>query len=105
MIRAYPSYYDASNAQNSKREALDKAVLGEKHEADDYDEDGCEVYSDDELKKYRYLFCTKSKVASHYKAMAGILELDKSDIETECPEFIKRLIEKCSALLRGTEDE
>lgn len=103
MIRAYPGYYDASNAQDSEREALDKAVLGEKHEANDYDENGCEVYSDEELKKYRYLFCTKSKVASHYKAMADILELD--EIETDCPDFIKRLIEKCSVLLRGTEDK
>lgn len=103
MIFAYPDNYDASNAQNSERETLDKAVLGEKHEADDYDEDGCEIYSDEELKKYRYLFCTKSKVASHYKAMADILELD--EIETECPDFIKRLIEKCSVMLRGTEDE
>lgn len=103
MIRAYPGYYDASNAQDSEREALDKAVLGEKHEANDYDENGCEVYSDEELKKYRYLFCTKSKVASHYKAMADILELD--EIETDCPDFIKRLIKKCSVLLRGTEDE
>lgn len=105
MIFAYPDNYDASNAQDSIREVLDKAVLGEKHEADDYDEDGCEIYSDEELKKYRYLFCTKSKVASHYKAMADILELDEDDIETECPDFIKRLIKKCSALLRRTEDE
>lgn len=105
MIRAYPDYYDVSNANDSGREALDKAVLGEKHEADDYEEDGCEIYSDEELKKYRYLFCTKSKVASHYQAMADILELDKDDLEAECPDFIKRLIEKCSALLRGTEDE
>ncbi len=63
------------------------------------------LYSDEELKKYRYLFCTKSKVASHYQAMADILELDGDDIEAECPDFIKRLIEKCSVLLRGTEDE
>lgn len=105
MIFAYPDYYDASNAHNSKREALDKAVLGENHEADKYDDNGYEIYSDEELKKYRYLFCTKSKVASHYQAMADILELDQGDIEKKCPDFIKRLLEKCSALLRGTEDE
>lgn len=105
MIFAYPDNYDASNAQDSEREALDKAVLGEKHEADKYDDNGFEIYSCEELKKYRYLFCTKSKVASHYQAMADILELGEDDIEIECPDFIKRLIEKCSALLRGTKDE
>ena len=105
MIFAYPDYYDASNARDSERETLDKAVLGEKHEADKYDDNGVEIYSDEELKKYRYLFCTKSKVASHYQAMADILELDQDDIEKECPDFIKRLFKKCSALLWGTEDE
>ncbi len=105
MICAYPDYYDASNAQDSDRESLDKAVLGEKHEIDKYDDNGYEVYSDEELKKYRFLFCTKSKVASHYQAMANILELDPGDIETECPDFIKRLIEKCSTLLCGAEED
>ena len=106
MIFAYPDYYDASNARDSDREDLDKAVLGEKHEAYAYeDEEGYEIYSDEELKKYRYLFCTKSKVASHYQAMANILELDEKNIETECPDFLKRLIEKCSDLLWGTGDE
>ena len=101
MICAYPDCYDASNAHDSKREVLDKAVLGEKHEADNYDDDGHKIYSDEDLKKYRYLFCTKSKVASHYQAMADILELDEGDIKTECPDFIKRLINKCSTLLGG----
>lgn len=105
MIFSYPDNYDASNAQDSEREVLDKAVLGEKHEAGDYDENGFEIYSDDELKKYRYLFSTKSKVASHYKAIADILELDQSDIKKKCPAFIKRLLERGSELLRGTEDE
>ncbi|WCN09972.1 ATP-dependent nuclease [Marinomonas mediterranea] len=105
MIRAFPECYNADNAKSSDRETLDNAVLGKEHEADNYDDSGEELYSDEELKKYRYLFCTKSKVASHYKAMADILELDEDDIETECPDFIKRLIEKCSALLRGADDE
>jgi putative ATP-dependent endonuclease of OLD family len=105
MIFAYPDYYNASNAHDSDRDALDKAVLGEKHEADKYDDNGFEIYSDKELKKYRYLFCTKSKVASHYQAMADILELDQDDIDKKCPDFIKRLLEKCLALLRRTEDE
>jgi len=37
--------------------------------------------------------------------MANILELDPGDIETECPDFIKRLIEKCSTLLCGAEED
>jgi putative ATP-dependent endonuclease of OLD family len=105
MIRAFPECYNADKAENSDRETLKNAVLGKEHEADSYDDNGEKLYSDEELKKYRYLFCTKSKVASHYKAMADILKLDKDDIEIKCPDFIRRLIEKCSALLRGTEDE
>jgi len=105
MIRAFPKCYNADNALNSDRKTLDNAVLGIKHEADNYEDKGEELYSDEELKMYRYLFCTKSKVSSHYQAMANILELDEDDIESGCPDFIKRLIKKCSALLWGTEDE
>lgn len=105
MIRAYPSCYDASGAQNSDRKALDKAVLGEKHDDDKYDNNGYELYSDEELKTYRCLFCTTSKVASHYRAIANVLELDENDIEKECPDFIKRLINKCSTLLWGVADD
>jgi len=99
MICAYPDCYDDSNAQDSDRESLKKVVLGEKHDIDEYDDDGYVIYSDDELQKYRYFFCSKSKVASHYQAMADICELDEENIETKCPSFIKRLIEKCSNLL------
>ena len=105
MIFSYPDNYNASNARNSKREALYKSVLGDKYEIDDYDDNGYEIYSYEDLMKYRCLFCTKSKVASHYQAMADILELDEKDIEENCPSFIKRLIRECSTLLRGTEDE
>lgn len=102
MIFAYPDYYDASNAQDSDREVLDRAVLGENY--DDYDDNGVEIYSDEELKKYRYLFCTKSKVASHYKAIADLLELEVDDVVTECPDFLKRLINKSSNLLSESKE-
>ncbi|WP_447971191.1 ATP-dependent nuclease [Nitrospira sp. M1] len=105
MIRAFPECYNADNAQNSDRETLDNAVLGKEHKADNYEDNEEELYSDEELKKYRYLFCTKSKVASHYQAIADILELDEGDIETECPDFIKRLVEKFLTLLSGTEED
>jgi len=105
MIFAYPDCYDASNAMSSDRKLLDKAVLGDKHDDGEYDDNGYELYSDEELKKYRYLFCTKSKVASHYLAIADILELDEYDIEAKCPDVIKRLVEKCSTDLRGTEED
>lgn len=104
MIFAYPDCYDASNAKGSDRVSLDKAVLGAEHDIDNYDDNGYEVYSEEELKKYRYLFCTKSKVASHYQAMAEILELEENDFEKECPDFIKRLIKKCSTLLSGIDE-
>ena len=105
MIRAFPECYTADNAQKSDRETLDNAVLGKEHEADNYEDNGEELYSDEELIKYRYLFSTKSKVASHYQAIANILELDEDDIEKECPDFIKGILEKCSNLLSGTEGD
>lgn len=105
MIRAFPDYYNSDNARNSDRETLDQAVLGKGHEADNYDDNGEELYSDEELKKYRYLFSTKSKVASHYHAMADILKLDQNEIGNECPGFIRRLIEKGSSFLWDGEDE
>ena len=105
MIVAFPDCYRASNAQKSDRESLDNAVLGKGHDADEYDENGTEIYSDDELKKYRYLFCTKSKVASHYQAMSEILALSDSEIVNKCPTFIKRLIEKSSMLMHGNQED
>lgn len=103
MIRAYPSCYDASSARESSREILEKAVLGEGNNINKFNENENKIYSYEELKKYRNLFCTKSKVASHYEAISGVLLLD--DIEKRCPDCIKRLILKCSEVLKEAEYE
>ncbi|CZG43954.1 TPA: AAA family ATPase [Legionella pneumophila] len=97
MIQSFPSYYCA-NARDSKRKILEKAVLGDACIPDAYSQSGFSL-SDDELKKYRYLFCTKSKVASHYQAMAEIRELPVSELEEHCPDSIRQLIKLCSKLI------
>lgn len=105
LIEAYPEAYDASKARKSSRKDLDKAVLGAHHDIEFYDDEGYEIYSEEELTKYRYLFCTKSKVASHYKAISEIFELEADDIIERCPDFIKHLLDKCSELLWGIEKD
>ncbi len=106
MIRSFPGQYNASNARESQRTDLVRTVLGEAHEDDNkYNDNDCKTYSDEELKKYRHLFCTKSKVSSHYQAMAEIVQLEDNDVKDKCPDFITRLIKKSSKLLKRGEDE
>ena len=105
MIQAFPQYYNADNAHEADRKRLEKAVLGNTGQSEAYNELDFSL-SDEELKKYRYLFCSKSKVASHYQAMAEIIGLDEIKIKEKCPNSIKNLIIKCSQLVRGeAEDE
>jgi putative ATP-dependent endonuclease of the OLD family len=100
IIRAFPEYYDATGAHNSDRENLERAVLGKEGSATAYLNTSYSL-SDEELKKYRYLFGTKSKVASHYKAMAEIVKLDDAIITQRCPESIKRLVKACAIVIQG----
>ncbi len=95
MIKAFPEYYDADKANSSERGELISAVLGKKHGIND------KIYSDEELKIYRHLFCTKSKVASHYEARDNIINIDSNTIKEKCPKFINRLVKKASLLLEG----
>jgi putative ATP-dependent endonuclease of OLD family len=97
MIKKFPEYYE-DNANKSNRETLEKAVLGDHGDYSKYTQLGCSL-SDDLLKKYRYLFCSKSKVVSHYTAIQEIMKLDTSDIESKCPKSIKNLINKAKTLL------
>lgn len=101
MIQSFSSYYEAENARNSDRSILEKAVFGTEGNSIDCEKYGFN-FSDEILKKYRNLFLTGSKVASHYKAMANILELDDDELIRLCPDYLKRLIEKCSSLIRGS---
>jgi putative ATP-dependent endonuclease of OLD family len=97
MIRDFPEYY-RDNANNSERKDLEKAVLGDKGDYSKYELFECEL-TDDLLKKYRYLFCSKSKVSSHYLAIEEIIKLDTLDIESKCPKRIKALINKAKDIL------
>ena len=97
MIRSFPDYY-SDNANNSTRDSLEKAVLGEKGDYSKYEDIGC-LLDDSLLKKYRNLFCSKSKVVSHYTAIEEIMKLSASDIKSQCPNSIKNLINKAKTLL------
>ena len=98
MIQAFQECYKADDARTSDRETLERAVLGGKAGLNDYNQFNF-FLSDEELKKYRNLFSSKSKVASHYQAMAEVLELNKEKVEQKCPDQIRRLIIKCSELV------
>lgn len=105
MIQAFPECYKADKARKSERKVLEKAVLGKKKQPKAYIKSGFSL-SNEELKKYRYLFGSKSKVASHYNGIANVLELDLIDIKSEIPNSINNLIQKCSSLLEnGIDDE
>lgn len=98
MIRAFPEVYE-DNANNARRNILEKAVLGESGDYSKYENLKIEI-SEQELKKYRYLFCSKSKVIAHYKAINEIIIKKKSIIESKCPQPLKNLIYKCNEITR-----
>lgn len=97
MIRDFSEYY-IDNANNSERKDLEKAVLGDKGDYSKYKLFECDL-TDDLLKKYRNLFCSKSKVSSHYLAIEEIIKLDTLNIESKCPKRIKALINKAKDIL------
>ncbi|MBO6566731.1 MAG: hypothetical protein JJ956_18410, partial [Pseudomonadales bacterium] len=66
---------------------------------------GEDLYSDDELKDYRHLFKTKSKVSSHYAALASIIEIDEDQFASQCPSFLTRLIDHSASLLSVADDD
>lgn len=97
MICKFPDYY-IDNARNATTEALRLAVLGEEGDYSKYTSLNLSL-SDNSLKKYRYLFISKSKVVSHYKAIDEILKLSCSDIQSKCPKTINALIYRAKTLL------
>jgi len=98
MIKAFPDHYKADNARASKDRALRKSVLGKKGNYDAIVESGFDL-SNEEMTKYRYLFKSKSKVASHYIAMEEISQLPKEEIIEQCPQSIISLINKSVSML------
>ena len=103
MIQAFPENYKVKRAVQSERTQLIESVLGKKGRDKSLEECGFNL-TDCELTKYRYLFKSKSKVASHYIAIEEINNLPIDEVNDKCPEAIKNLIEKCADLI-GSETE
>lgn len=95
MIESFPQYY-MDNGNNDSHENLVIAVLGK---------DGCEdeyngnFFSDDLLKKYRYLFKSKSKVAAHYLACDKIKSMENKDFFDNIPPVLDMIIDTIREVL------
>lgn len=97
MISSFPELY-ANNANDAEREDLEIAIFGKNRRMDLYEKYNFEL-SNNLLKKYRYLFKTKSKVASHYLAIGEIIELENEEFYNKCPEYLKSLINSAKQIL------
>lgn len=102
MIRAFPVAYkpkrdfDPTKDDSAK---LAKAVFGDSGPGNvDLARIGA-IFSDQELFTYKNLFKSRSKPASHYKALAA---LDNATIVANCPEPLKALIEAAKISLSPT---
>lgn len=98
MINAFPDFYK-NNGQNDEHDELVKAVLGKKGDETKYVSPN-KFFTDEVLRKYRYLFKTKSKVASHYLICDKIKNMELSDFEQKCPTVLHRLINKACDILK-----
>jgi putative ATP-dependent endonuclease of OLD family len=104
MLQAFPEFYTAPNAKKSSRESLLVSVLGKESDSSVYEKLSI-FYSNSDLMAYRNLFGTKSKVCSHYSAIEEIINMEDEEFEKKCPNYIKRLVNKCQSLLHaGLED-
>lgn len=101
MINAFPDFYK-NNGQNDEHDELVKAVLGKKGDETKYVSPN-KFFTDEVLRKYRYLFKTKSKVASHYLICDKIKEMGQSDFEQKCPTVLHRLINKACDILKKSQ--
>ncbi len=100
MINAFPDFY-IDNGQDDEHDKLVKAVLGKNGDEAKYVAPN-NFFSDELLRKYRYLFKTKSKVASHYLICDNIRNMELPDFERKCPEVLQRLIKKACDILEET---
>lgn len=96
MILSFSEFY-LSKGKRSEHDELVKAVLGKNGNEQDYLDEDINFFSDKILKKYRYLFKTKSKVASHYLGCENISAMDDDAFLEKCPfvlfSFVKRIRE------------
>ena len=103
MITAFPDFY-IDNGQDDEHDKLVKSVLGKNGDESKYVAPN-NFFTDELLRKYRYLFKTKSKVASHYLICDKIKNMELSDFEQKCPTVLHRLINKaCDILNKLTGD-
>ncbi len=98
MINAFPNFYN-DNGQDDTHKNLVISVLGKNGNEQEYQLPN-HFFSDDVLKKYRYLFKTKSKVASHYLICDKIKEMKDSDFKEKCPDVLCRLVKKASEMIK-----
>lgn len=98
MITAFPDFY-IDNGQDDEHDKLVKSVLGKNGDESKYVAPN-NFFTDELLRKYRYLFKTKSKVASHYLICDKIKNMELSDFEQKCPTVLHRLINKACDILK-----
>ena len=98
MITAFPDFY-IDNGQDDEHNKLVKSVLGKNGDESKYVAPN-NFFTDVLLRKYRYLFKTKSKVASHYLICDKIKNMEVSDFEQKCPTVLHRLINKACDILK-----
>ena len=97
MINAFPDFYD-DNGHKSDHAKLVTAVLGENGNENEY----CPFFSDDLLRKYRYLFKSRSKVASHYIACNKIKNMDIEEFQKKCPNVLSQLVQRICDILKNS---
>jgi len=100
MIQAFPEAYVPNRAFDATKDdpvQIAKMVFGDSGPGnEDLNRIGA-PFTNEELFIYKNLFKTRSKPASHYKALAA---LDNETIRTRCPEPLRAVIETATTILK-----
>lgn len=100
MIKAFPDFYDDNGYEDDHKDLV-KAVLGKNGSESDYVYPNV-FFSDDLLRKYRYLFKSKSKVASHYIACDKIKSMAIEDFQKKCPVVLSKLVQRICMIITNS---
>lgn len=100
MISSFSNLYE-DNGQSDSHENLVKAVLGENGNESEYVFPNT-FFSDNSLRKYRNLFKSRSKVASHYLVCDKIKDMDATEFQQKCPDVLSRLVNRICDILSGS---
>jgi len=99
MIQSFPNAYVPSRAFDITKDdpvKIATTVFGDSGQGNvDLNRIGA-PFTNEELFTYKNLFKSRSKPASHYKAIAA---LDNATIKTNCPEPLRALIEAAQSIL------